>query len=118
MDTSMTQHDDLNLMGMQELDSTLSIFESSHSRDSPTAGSSNYQFENSMDLTETLSNTIIVQSPVEHYSKMDHIGGASHEIVFNETRSVPNNTQPHCPFLTVLIRELQNSIFGVDFTGN
>ena len=88
----MTQHDDLNLMGMQELDSTLSIFDSSHPREPSTTASSNYQFENSVEFSETLSHTIVVDLPADHYSKLDRFGRSSNDSMYNETRLVTSNS--------------------------
>jgi lysine-specific histone demethylase 1 len=78
MDNAMTNHDDLNLMGMQELDSTLSIFESSHAGDAAsTPGTSNYDFESTLNFNESLSQTIVVQTPVDQFPKLDHCGLSS-----------------------------------------
>jgi hypothetical protein len=92
MDTPMPQHDDLNLMGMQELDSTLSIFESSNpGRESSTPDTSNYAFEDSINITEPPSHTIIVESPIENYTRMNH-SEVRHRARFNDTRSVFSST--------------------------
>jgi hypothetical protein len=76
MDTQMPQHDDLSqdtLMGLQELDSHLAIFESSNpGRDSSTPGAiSNSPFEDSMNTVEQPSHTIIVDSPGNRYSQQN-----------------------------------------------
>lgn len=117
MDTPMTNHDDLNLMGMQELDSTLSIFESSHHREASTATSSNYQFENSLEFTETLSHTIVVDSPGDHYTKMDRFGRAGQDIMFNESRSVADSTIFHIFIPDILKYEPQQSYFQQGLEG-
>lgn len=68
MDTQMPPRDDLNLMGLQELDSHLSIFESSNpGRDSSTPGAmSNSPFGDSINTAEQQTHTIIVESPGEN----------------------------------------------------
>jgi hypothetical protein len=68
MDTQMPLRDDLNLMGLQELDSHLSIFESSNEgRDSSTPGAmSNSPFGDSIHTAEQQLHTIIVESPGEN----------------------------------------------------
>jgi hypothetical protein len=68
MDTQMPLRDDLNLMGLQELDSHLSIFESSNGgRDSSTPGAmSNSPFGDSINTAEQQLHTIIVESPGEN----------------------------------------------------
>ena len=88
METPMSQHDDLNLMGMQELDSTLSIFDTSRPRETSTATSPSYQFDNPMDFTEDGSHTIVVQTSADQYSKLDHLGRAGDDILLNDKRSV------------------------------
>ena len=67
MDTQMPLRDDLNLMGLQELDSHLSIFESSNGgRDSSTPGAmSNSPFGDSINRAEQQHHTIVVESPRE-----------------------------------------------------
>jgi hypothetical protein len=68
MDTQMPLRDDLNLMGLQELDSHLSIFESSNGgRDSSTPGAmSNSPFGDSINIVEQQHHTIVVESPDEN----------------------------------------------------
>jgi hypothetical protein len=68
MDTQMPLRDDLNLMGLQELDSHLSIFESSNGgRDSSTPGAmSNSPFGDSITTAEQQHHTIVVESPGEN----------------------------------------------------
>jgi hypothetical protein len=68
MDTQMPLRDDLNLMGLQELDSHLSIFESSNGgRDSSTPGATpNSPFEDSINIVEQQHHTIVVESPGEN----------------------------------------------------
>jgi hypothetical protein len=68
MDTQMPPRDDLNLMGLQELDSHLSIFESSNpGRDSSTPGAmSNSPFGDSINTAEQQTHTIVVESPGEN----------------------------------------------------
>ena len=68
MDTQMPLRDDLNLMGLQELDSHLSIFESSNGgRDSSTPGAmSNSPFGDSINIVEQQHHTIVVESPGEN----------------------------------------------------
>jgi hypothetical protein len=70
MDTQITQQDDLGhdtLMGLQELDSHLSIFESTETGlDTSTPGAiSPPGFDTAIDTIED-SNTIVVESPVEY----------------------------------------------------
>lgn len=74
MESQISQHDDLNLMGLQELDSHLSIFETG--RDSSTAmPNSGYD---SLNIVDQHSHTIIVESPIENYSSKSHYGPNSH----------------------------------------
>ncbi|TVY69026.1 Lysine-specific histone demethylase 1A [Lachnellula suecica] len=64
IDGQMSQHDDLNLMGLQELDSHLSIFDPG--RDSSTPGATSaIGYADSNSTNEQMSTTIIVDSPVE-----------------------------------------------------
>ncbi|EPE29646.1 FAD/NAD(P)-binding protein [Glarea lozoyensis ATCC 20868] len=64
MDSHMSQHDDLSLMGLQELDSHLSIFESNLGRDSSTPGAtSNSAYGESISTVDNPSTTIFVESP-------------------------------------------------------
>ena len=68
MDGQMSQHDDLNLMGFQELDSHLSMFDPG--RDSSTPGAtSTVGYADFNSTSEQTSTTIIVDSPIEIYSK-------------------------------------------------
>lgn len=68
MDTQLVQQDDLNLMGLQELDSHLSIFESSLVRDSSTPDNgSNSASGESLKSVSQQSHRIIVESPDEIY---------------------------------------------------
>lgn len=81
METQISSHDDLNLMGLQELDSHLSIFETSNpGRDSSTPGAmSNSGYNNdSLNIVDQHSHTIIVDSPGENYSPKSHYGTGSH----------------------------------------
>lgn len=71
MDTQITQQDDLGhdtLMGLQELDSHLSIFESTETGlDASTPGAiSTPAFDTAIDTIEDSSNTIVVESPIEY----------------------------------------------------
>jgi hypothetical protein len=79
MDTQMPLRDDLNLMGMQELDSHLSIFESSNGgRDSSTPGAlSNSPFGDSINTVEQQHHTIIVESPGENIPYKSPFGPGS-----------------------------------------
>lgn len=73
----MPQHDDLSLMGMQELDSTFSIFETSHlGRESSTPGTSTFEY--SIDTIEPSNHTIIVERPLEKISKAAPFEGGYH----------------------------------------
>jgi len=74
MDTQMPQRDDLNLMGLQELDSHLSIFESSNpGTESSTPGAmSNSAYGDSINMAEY--HTIIVESPSESHSHKNYFG--------------------------------------------
>jgi hypothetical protein len=64
MDSHLSQHDDLSLMGLQELDSHLSIFESNLGRDSSTPGAtSNSAYGESISTVDNPSTTIFVESP-------------------------------------------------------
>ncbi|RDL34723.1 Uncharacterized protein BP5553_07851 [Venustampulla echinocandica] len=67
METHMPQHDDLNLMGLQELDSHLSIFESNPGRDSSTPGAMSNSA--SISTADNPSNTIIVETPQDIYPR-------------------------------------------------
>lgn len=88
MDNSITHHDDLNLMGMQELDSTMSIFESSHVEGSPISRSSSYDTPSSFNYISPYSHTITVQTPFEPLTKLEQTA-ESDQIHFAETRFVP-----------------------------
>jgi hypothetical protein len=79
MDTQMTLRDDLNLMGLQELDSHLSIFESSNGgRDSSTPGAmSNSPFGDSINTAEQQLHTIVVESPGENVPYKSPFGPGS-----------------------------------------
>jgi hypothetical protein len=91
MDTQMPQHDDLNLMGLQELDSHLSLFESSIRRESSTPGAmSNSGYGDSIDAAEQSSHTIIVESPEDTYSRMNTSQGGS-GARFSNPKSVFSN---------------------------
>jgi hypothetical protein len=60
----MPQHDDLSLMGLQELDSHLSIFESNPDRDSSTPGAmSSSAYGDPTSSVDDPSTTIYVESP-------------------------------------------------------
>lgn len=60
----MSQHEDLNLMGFQELDSHLSMFDPG--RDSSTPGATSTVGYTDLNSTiEQASNTIVVESPME-----------------------------------------------------
>ncbi|TVY20610.1 Lysine-specific histone demethylase 1A [Lachnellula arida] len=64
MDGQMSQHEDLNLMGFQELDSHLSMFDPG--RDSSTPGAtSTVGYTDFNSTIEQASNTIVVESPME-----------------------------------------------------
>jgi len=68
----ITQNDDLNLMSFQELDSQLSIFESSQARgESSTPGLSISNLGEPIDMSAQQSHTIIVDSN-EIYSPRPH----------------------------------------------
>ena len=73
MDSQISQNDDLtqDLMGLQELDSHLAMFESSGpGRDSSTPGAiSNSQFDDSVNTFDRPSHTIIVDSPDDKCSQ-------------------------------------------------
>ena len=74
MDTQISQHDDLTqdtLMGLQELDSHLAIFESSNQgKDPSTPGAiSDSPFDDPINTTDQPSHTIIVDSPGDRYSQ-------------------------------------------------
>lgn len=79
METQIPQHDDLNLMGLSELDSHLSIFEASNpGRDSSTPGAmSNSAYGDSINTVDQHSHTIVVESPSENYSPKSHYGAGS-----------------------------------------
>ena len=70
MDTQMQHHDDLSLMGLQELDSHLSIFETSNpGRESSTPGAmSNSGYGDSINAVDQQYSTIVVESPIENYA--------------------------------------------------
>ncbi|KAG9236006.1 flavin-containing amine oxidoreductase-domain containing protein [Amylocarpus encephaloides] len=70
MDAQMPQHDDLSLMGLQELDSHLSIFEPSHGRDSSTPGAmSNSAYGDSVSTVGTPSATNVLESSRKQWAK-------------------------------------------------
>ncbi|KUJ22294.1 uncharacterized protein LY89DRAFT_728452 [Mollisia scopiformis] len=78
METQISHHDDLNLMGLQELDSHLSIFETSNpGRDSSTPGAISSGYGDSVDMLDQQSHTIIVESPSENFSPKSHSGAGS-----------------------------------------
>lgn len=84
LETSLSQNDDLHLMGMQELDSTLSIFESSNpGRESSTPATSTFEY--SIETAEQQIHTIVVQSTVD-YSGTKKIEGNRQKL--NIARSV------------------------------
>ncbi|KAM3085050.1 hypothetical protein ACMFMG_003488 [Clarireedia jacksonii] len=87
MDTQIAQQDDLGhdtLMGLQELDSHLSIFESTETGlDTSTPGAvSPPGFDTAIDTIEDSSNTIVVESPIEY----------QHSDI--KPRAKPNETKP------------------------
>lgn len=93
MDTQIPHQDDLNhdtLMGLQELDSHLSVFESSNlGRESSTPCSmSNSAFEEAIRTAERPSNIIVVDSPGPEYTPNDqsdvdnHNAAAGNESIF------------------------------------
>ena len=66
----MPQHDDLSLMGLQELDSHLSIFESNPGRDSSTPGAtSSSAYGEPIPAIDNSSTTIYVDSPRKTWEK-------------------------------------------------
>ncbi|EKD19194.1 vacuolar protein sorting 33A-like protein [Drepanopeziza brunnea f. sp. 'multigermtubi' MB_m1] len=71
MDIQMQHLDDLNLMGLQELDSHLSIFESSNPGMESSIGTpestSNSTYGDSINTTDQLT-TIVVEAPDENYT--------------------------------------------------
>lgn len=76
MDTQMQHHDDLNLMGLQELDSHLSIFESNLDMDSSAGtpeSTSNSAYDDSINMADQLT-TIIVEAPDENYVQKSQYG--------------------------------------------
>lgn len=75
MDTHMAQHDDLNLMGLQELDSHLSIFEPSNMDMESSTGTpeSTSNYEDAINAPDQLT-TIVVKSPDEVYSPRAQYG--------------------------------------------
>lgn len=95
MDTQMPLRDDLNLMGLQELDSHLSIFESSNGgRDSSTPGAmSNSPFGDSINTAEQQHHTIIVESPGENIPYKSPFGPAPTRARFADQKF--NNTIPY-----------------------
>lgn len=79
MGTQVSQHEDLNLMGLQELDSHFSIYETSNpGRDSSTLGvMSTSGYGDSINIVDQHSHTIIVDSPDENHSPKSHHGTGS-----------------------------------------
>lgn len=79
MGTQVSQHEDLNLMGLQELDSHFSIYETSNpGRGSSTPGvMSNSGYGDSMNIVDQHSHTIIVDSPDENHLPKSHHGTSS-----------------------------------------
>lgn len=67
MDSHLPQHEDLNMMGLHELDSHLMEFESL-ARDSPDA-MSNSAYGDAMSTTENPSTMIVVDSPKENWAR-------------------------------------------------
>lgn len=80
MESQIPQHEDLNLMGLHELDSHLSIFETSDPArgGSSTPSMSNLGFDNNFNMIDQHSHTIIVESPSENYSPRSHFGTSPH----------------------------------------
>jgi len=68
MDGQMSQHDDLNLMGFQELDSHLSMFDPGQDSSTPGA-TSTVGYADFTSANEQTSTTIIVDSPIDMYSR-------------------------------------------------
>lgn len=74
MDSHMPQHEDLNLMGLHELDSHLMEFESL-GRDPSTPGAmSNSAYGDAMSTTENPSTTIVIDSPKENWERKSQPG--------------------------------------------
>ncbi len=76
MDTQMQHHDDLNLMGLHELDSHLSIFESNLDMESSAGtpeSTSNSTYGDSNNIADQLT-TIIVEAPDEKYVQKSQYG--------------------------------------------
>ncbi|CAG8949588.1 hypothetical protein HYFRA_00007821 [Hymenoscyphus fraxineus] len=70
MDSHIPQHEDLNMMGLHELDSHLMEFESALEMDSSTPGAmSNFAYEDAMSTIDIPSTMITVDSPREKWAK-------------------------------------------------
>jgi hypothetical protein len=94
MDSQMSQHDDLSLMGLQELDSHLSIFESNLGRDSSTPGAtSNSAYGESISTFDNTSTTIFVESPKKTWVGKS-VSSSSHDGKILHKRSVFPNINP------------------------
>jgi hypothetical protein len=98
MDNQMPLHDDLNLMGLHELDTQLSLFESSVLRgeSSTPDAMSNSPFGD----FDQRSQTIIVDAPDEIYSsKMQYTSGSRARFVeqnfVNGIQYVPSSLLPY-----------------------
>lgn len=99
MDTQMPLRDDLNLMGLQELDSHLSIFESSNGRrDSSTPGAmSNSPFGDSVTTDEQQRQTIVVESPSENIPYKSPFGPAISRARFADPKFNSPNSYVSAP---------------------
>jgi hypothetical protein len=91
MENQVHQHDDLNLMGLQELDSHLSIFESSVFRGESTPGAMS---TSTIEDADQKSQTIVVDTSSDQYLQRNHYGLDSPSIfteqgVTNGIRYVP-----------------------------
>lgn len=69
MDSHIPQHDDLNLMGLHELDSHLMEFESLGRESSTPGAMSNSAYGDAMSTTENPSTMIVVDSPKENWAR-------------------------------------------------
>jgi hypothetical protein len=95
MDTQMSQHDDLSLMGFQELDSHLSIFDPGRESSTPGANST-MGYADSNSTNEQPSTTIIVESPIELYSTTLQPQSYFHHKI-EQTKSINRNIKKYVP---------------------
>jgi hypothetical protein len=92
MHPSLMHHDDLDMMGLQELDSAMSIFESSHAEGSQLSRASSYDTPSSQPYMSPYSQTITVHVPDDHMARTEEL--EDEEMSFTPARSVYMSNMP------------------------